>query len=104
MMSLNTFVLCYFNKSFANNCKIQSLHAIFLSIILILVFFICLSNVSYISKAIFHRKWYGFNGRKRNKTTIYYMRNELVSTFTDMTRLVKMVETRKLRNFFKTFF
>ena len=41
---------------------------------------------------------------KKNKTTIYYMRNELVSTFTDMTRLVNMVETRKLRNFLKTFF
>ena len=69
-----------------------------------IVFFICLSHVSYISKAIFRRKWYGFNGRKKNKTTIYYMRNELVSTFTDMTRLVNMVETRKLRNFLKTFF
>ena len=32
------------------------------------------------------------------------MRNELASTFTDMTRLVNMVETRKLRNFLKTFF
>ena len=40
----------------------------------------------------------------KNKTTIYYMRNELVSTFTDMTHLENMVETRKLRNFLKTFF
>ena len=43
-------------------------------------------------------------GVKKNKTTIYYMRNELVTTFTDTTRLVNMVETRKLRNFLKTFF
>ena len=82
----------------------NSITSCYLSIILILFFFICLSYVSYISKAIFRRKWYGFNGCKKNKTTIYYMRNELVSTFTDMTRLVNMVETRKLRNFLKTFF
>ena len=43
-------------------------------------------------------------GVKKNKTTIYYIGNKLVSTFTDMTRLVNMVETRKLRNFLKTFF
>jgi hypothetical protein len=59
-VSFNMFALHYCNKSFAINYKIQSLHALILSIILILVSEMSLSCVTYIFKAIFFLEGHDF--------------------------------------------
>jgi hypothetical protein len=59
-VSFNTFAHHYFNKLFAINYEIQSLHTLILSIILILDSEMSLSCVTYIFKAIFCGKGHDF--------------------------------------------